>query len=123
MATKKMCAWISRHEPTRAQRASLEGAGYTIRIINPAERVQSAKWVWTLAQNACGGVPAIVVAVMPLNILKDFLQLTSEQTVVVRALMRQTGHGAHDWQWTGRWQRIKRVQMVTEFWEPEGGSR
>lgn len=113
-----MCAWICRHEPTKAQRSDLEGAGYVIRKVNPPERVQSSRWIWTLAQNACGGIPDVVVAVMPLTILNYFLREVGPETIVVRAIVQKNGDHAHDWVWSGRWERIERVKLVTKPWTP-----
>ncbi len=121
MPSKKMCAWISRHAPTRAQRTALEGAGYRIFMVNPPERIMSARWAWAQSQTACGGIPALCVVVMPLGMLREFVRDYGEQTVVVRAQAARTGSGVHDWQWSGQWQRIKRVQTVTESWSPDGG--
>jgi len=120
MKNHKMCAWISRHKPTRAQEADLKRGGYIIRIVNPPDRITSSRWAWTLAQNACGGIPDLVVVVMPLNILNYFLREVSEQTVVVRAPAQKSGEYAHDWEWSGHWQRIKAVKVVTEPWSPVG---
>ncbi len=115
---KKRCAWLCRHEPTKAQRADLEGAGYRIAIVNPPGRITSARWAWALCQNACGGMPDLVVAVLPMNLLNYFLREVDPNTVVVRAIAQKNGEYDHDWIWSGRWERIERVKIVTKPWTP-----
>lgn len=118
----KTCAWISRHAPSKKQRSELEAAGYRIYQVNPPDRIKSAGWAWALAQNACGGIPDLCVVVLPLNILKYFIRTAGDQTTIVQAPAIKSGEYAHDWEWSGLWQRIKSVRVVTEPWTP-GGER
>lgn len=108
-----VCAWLSWHEPTAAQRKSL--AAYRIVQINPTGRYWSPGDAWALAQTRCGGVPDLVVAVMPTGMLKAFLRLVDRRVPVVRAVM---DFSADPPIWTGQWEQIVRVSVVTTDWTP-----
>lgn len=105
---KKNCALISRHPLSAEQRASLKG--YRILQINPPGRLWSAADAIALSQNACGGWPDLYVVVMPLMMLKSFV----EQVNGTVPILRQTPD------FSGQWVRVTGVHIVTEIWTPKG---
>lgn len=109
-------AWLSRHPPTDAQRRCLRA--YRIHEIHPPDRFYSAADAWVLVQNRCG-IPDLIFCIMPPTMLKDFLRLVAGRTPVIRAVW---DYSCEPPRWTGEWEQIKAVQIVTEVWTPnEGG--
>lgn len=110
---KKTCAWISRHDPLRDQKANL--ADYRIVKINPPGRLWSAADAIVLSQNACGGWPDLFVVVMPVIMLQHFITLVDGRVPIVRGVYdRRKSH----FEWTGRWEQVKAVNIVTQAWSP-----
>lgn len=108
-------AWLSRHDPTPAQRKNL--SAYHIHVIHPPNRFWAAEDAWALAQTRCRGIPDLIFCVMPIGMLREFLRLVGGRAVVIRAV--------HDYscdppRWIG-WERIKTVHVVTEVWTPGEG--
>lgn len=108
---KKLCAWLSRHPPSAAQRHSLE----RYRIVQLPERWQSAEAAWECVQERCAGRPALAVVVMPEAMLCTFI-LLADGTKVIRPRMALLDHS----HWTGRWQRVYVYpKLGYRSWEPE----
>ena len=115
-SAKLNLAWLSRHPPTTAQRDCLRM--YRIHIIHPPNRFYSAADAWVLVQNRCG-IPDLIFCVMPVGMLKDFLALVDGRVPVIRATW---DYSCEPPRWTGRWQRLTGVHVVTENWTPQGGN-
>lgn len=107
---RKQCAWISRHDPSNAQRSSLRD--YTIHKIDPAGRLWSAGDAVSLSQGACGGWPDLYVVVMPMTMLRRFAGIVNGQVPIIRAVY----YGP---EWTGHWQEVLEIRYVTREWIPE----
>lgn len=116
MNGKLNCAWLSRHAPTNAQREALKD--YTIHVIHPPDRYHSARDAWVLACNRCG-IPDLIFCIMPLTMLNEFLKLT-HGIPVIRATW---DYSCEPPRWTGRWERMKAVEVVTEVWKPTMSNR
>jgi hypothetical protein len=108
MSKLKNCALISRHPLSAEQRASLKE--YKIIQINPRGRLWSSADAIALSQTACGGWPDLYVVVMPLMMLKSFV----EQVNGLVPILRQTPD------FTGHWVRVTGIHIVTEQWVPKG---
>jgi len=110
VSEKPICAWLSRHAPTPAQRNSL--ANY--RIIQLPNRWDSAETAWRTAKERCGGQPALAVVVMPEDMLCEFISL-AKGTEIIRPKMGVLDHE----HWSGVWQQVY-VYPKTGYkpWEP-----
>jgi hypothetical protein len=108
---KPICAWMSRHAPSQAQRKSL--TEYS--IVQFPDRWKSAQEAWTTVKQQCGDSLGIVVAVMPEQMLCAFIEM-AHPTPVIRPKMAfaDTDH------WTGKWQRVHiRPSLTYRNWSPE----
>lgn len=108
----KRCAWISRHSPTFEQRVSLEA--FQIVQVNPPGRLWSAADAVALSQGACQGWPDLYVVVMPMLMLQHFVGRVNGHVRIIRAVMDFKSNT-----WTGHWEEIKAVRIVTEAWIPD----
>lgn len=108
----KRCAWISRHVPTHEQRIALKA--YRIYQINPPGRLWSAADAIVLSQNACGGWPDLFVVVMPVIMLQHFVNQVNGHVPIVRGIFTKIGTP----EWTGKWEEIKAIHIVTQDWTP-----
>lgn len=114
-AKKQVCAWLSRHPPSPAQRRSLE----TYRIVQFTNRWTSANQAWCRVLEVCEGEPALAVVVMPEEMLCQFI-IRAGRTQIIRPKMAycDTDH------WTGIWQRVYVYPKIGfQSWEPEFISR
>lgn len=112
-ACKKL-AWLSRHPPTKAQRRQLERAGYRIRVSHPPDRFHNGGDMWALAQTACDGVPAVILAIAPKGLLGTLIQRANEFGVPVIQPVNVYDDD-HTCEWTGRWRRLI---TISEDWKP-----
>lgn len=108
----KRCAWISRHPPLPGQRADLKD--YRIIQINPPGRLWSAADAIVLSQNACGGWPDLFVVVMPLLMLKAFIEKVDGRAPIVRAVINRRLNPI----WTGHWEEVTCVHIALQEWSP-----
>lgn len=112
---RKVCAWVSRHDPTPEQAQAL--AGYEIvRVPSIRGGFKHHKQVWSAIVCQCGLRPDLVVAVLP-AVLMVHLALHAEPTPVVRA------PGEYDeftdgFKWSGKWRRVVGFSVQTEGWTP-----
>lgn len=109
----RKCAWLSRHAPTADQAESLR----EYEIVQVDRQFDSAQEAWDAANE--GGAPALVMAVLPLPMLAEFLRLAN--VPVIRAVMEWPTDEAGQRKgsvpvWTGRWERLVAVNVVTEEW-------
>lgn len=109
----KRCAWISRHIPSHDQRVSL--GSFQIVQVNPPGRLWSAADAVALSQSACQGWPDLYVVVMPMLMLQHFVMRVSGHVPIIRAVMDFKRNA-----WTGHWEEIKAIHIVTEEWLPGG---
>lgn len=93
-----ICAWLSRHPPSLAQRASLDG----YRIVQLQDRWPSAEAAWERVTEVCIGRPELIVAIMPTAILIQFVCMVAP-TKVIRP-KQIYGNSTH---WAGKWQELK----------------
>lgn len=98
MRTKKqLCAWLSRHPPSAAQRRSL--ADY--RIVQFPQRWTSAQEAWKCVLDTCEMRPVLAVVVMPEPMLCAFIEMAG-RTLVIHPKMAYSDNR----HWTGKWQRV-----------------
>lgn len=114
----KTCAWFSRHAPTPAQHASL--SDYDIIMINPPGRAYSAIDAWVLITNRISK-PDLIVAVLPLGMLQTLVNIANTHGVPViqaRPLTHPDGRKRDTWTWSGKWDRVVKVEKLLEEWTP-----
>ncbi len=104
--TTKTCALISRHQLSAEQRSSLRE--YRIIQINPPGRLWSAADAIALTQTACKGWPDLFVVVMPLKMLKTFVEQVNGQVPILRQTI----------DFSGTWERVTAIRIMTEQWTP-----
>lgn len=110
-AKKQVCAWLSRHPPSAAQRRSL--ANY--QIVQMPDRWTSAHQAWRRVIERCETHPMLIVVVMPEDMLCQFIDL-AQGSQIVRPKMSyfDSDH------WTGVWQRVYVYpKLGFQAWKPE----
>lgn len=115
MSARKVCAWISRHPPLAEQSKNLKD--YRIIMINPPGRLWSAADAIALATNACKGWPDIFVVVMPLLMLKQFVEQVDGRAPVLRSIV----HIEKNPPWIGHWEQVLSVKIDSKRWMPTKG--
>ena len=112
----QICVWSSRHAPTTAHRAALEG--YDIRHL-PARHINPAT-AWLDIFFAAGNQPpALVMLITSRHIYFEMIlhiQTASPETVIIYPLMDKP-YSADDseWKWNGRWKQITVVKRGKEI--------
>ena len=104
LATKPVCAWLSRHPPHPEMRRSLQA--YSIVVL--PDRWSNAKTAYARMLQAITDRPALVVAIMPDDMLVEFVSLIAP-TPVIRP-KQAFGDLNH---WTGKWEQIGAVTKPT----------
>lgn len=125
----QLAVWLTRHNPTPEQRAYLENRGFTIKTLSELATVEgdevykfsSGQHAWEIANRVAGrqlGSEDVVIGVFPINMLPDYLRVCGK-TPLLRAEMQATTRddGKAEYEWTGKFSRTVRVEIVTEEWE------
>ena len=110
MSDQKICAWITRHHPTRWQSRSLRGAGYSIRFIPTREK--NANRIMEHIDNCLAGLkPAIIVAAHPVPTLHHLARLAP-----CPVLIAEMDYSYQRPKWRGVWnQFIERIIVTPPF--------
>lgn len=106
--SRKVCAWITRHHSTRAQRQSLYHAGYKI-IFFPLRDYRLASDILAAIRFKLQCEPDLIVAAMPKYSL-HFLAQSAPCPVIIAKM----NHRTNPPRWTGRWRKVIRVKLETE---------
>lgn len=117
---RNLAAWISRHEPTAAQRAVLERLHYEIRMVEePRGRYVSPSSIWHNALSACdGALPDLLVVVMNKLWMGYLVQRARRDGAgpVVMMPMKRTEDGRYCW--SGEIVKVNGILLQTETWWP-----
>ena len=105
---RKVCAWITRHRPTRAQRQQIHHAGYEL-VIFPLRQYRKAADILGAIRFRLDCEPALIVAAMPKNVM-HFLAKEAPCPVIIAKMDYRSGSP----RWTGRWKRVIRVKLETQ---------
>ena len=111
MTQKLKCAWLSRHRPTPEQIRSL--ADYE--IVQVCRRFKDAQEAWEAANE--GGKPAIIMAVLPLDMLYRLLALAGDVPIMRTHFIVPTNGGPA--RWSGLWTRVRKVEINAVRWSPQ----
>lgn len=114
----KTCVWFSRHPPEPAQHRSL--SEYDITVINPTGRAYSAVDAWTLITNRIQK-PDLIMAVLPLGMLQTLVDIANTHGIPViqaRPQPSPNGRKRDKWTWSGKWDRVVKVEKLLEEWTP-----
>jgi hypothetical protein len=104
---RKVCAWITRHPPTRAQRQSLHHAGYSL-VFLPI-RLRHADAILKIIREMLQREPDLIVAALPKNAL-HFLAQAAPCPVIIARMDYSQGNP----RWTGHWREVIRVKLETK---------
>lgn len=104
---RKLCAWITRHAPTRAQRQQLIYAGYEIEFF--PLRITGAEDILSAIRMHLECEPDLIVAALPKPAL-HFLAKLAPCPVVIAKMDYRTGTP----RWTGKWRKVVRIKLETQ---------
>lgn len=111
----KVAALLSRHEPTEAMKSDMMRRGYRIVQINPPGRLYSAQDAIALMTNRNNGVlPDVVIVAIATGILKHLVREIGGYRTILRPVM---DHNCQPPRWTGMWEEVERVEVVTKLWD------
>lgn len=108
---KATAAWLSRHPPGPEHRRNL--ADY--RLVVLPDRWESAQQAWDKVLSTCGKAPALIVAIMPDDMLVELVKLADPSPVIrPKQAFGDVNH------WTGKWEQIRYITKPTYApWTPE----
>lgn len=115
MKVKPICAWITSHSPTKSQRRDLK-AYEIIRL--GGLRVKSAENVYNYIKMQCGRAPDLIVCALPKSTMHHLARVAS-CPVIIANMHYHTTHARPIW--SGTWQKIIRLELVTESFIPQSG--
>ena len=119
----KTLVWFSRHDPTPEQTADLNARGIT-RIVKVNMQATDGKHIWEVCCDVvdAGMLPEVIMCIAPPQFYADLLRLANPANChIIRAQMlyevdadgKRTNAPPT---WAGTWERIIRVEVVTEAW-------
>lgn len=111
--SNKLCAWVSRHKPTRQQLNEL--GHYDIVQVKEAA-YKNAGEVWATILQHCRQHPDLIVAVLPTVMLGELVDIVAPVPVIRTPGFNDRRTGT--FHWDGTWHRVTGLRLCVQSWMP-----
>lgn len=116
MSTPKLCAWVSRHKPSRQQLAEL--GGFQVVFVSEGAYKNAREVHATILQH-CRRSPDLIVAVLPALMLGELAEMVHPVPVIRTPGWTDPKSGR--FHWYGTWHQVTGLQLRVRQWSPPEG--
>lgn len=106
-SNRKLCAWITRHHPTRKQHRDLRDAGYNVRFI-PTREKYAISIMHHIKQNL-NTLPDLIVAAHPISTLHHLARVAHCPVIIA-----DMDYSYRSPKWEGTWRQVIKQTLITK---------